>query len=174
MDLRGSPPWFGAVTVNSIFCTNRFPRSSQKFLFWGMVIFYGFEPFFVPKGTHWPKMDPRGSPPWFGAITVNSIFCPNRWVKNSNFGAWQFFTVLTHFLAPIAPHWPQDGPQGFPNVIWRHNRKFDFLPKSDCGVVKNSNFGAWQFFTVLTNFGPNGNPLAPRWTLGVSYCDLAP
>ena len=51
MDPRGSPPWIGAITVNSIFCPNRWPRSSQKFEFWGMVIFYGFDPFFGPNGT---------------------------------------------------------------------------------------------------------------------------
>ena len=40
------------------------------------------------------------------------------------------FDGLTHFIAPMGPHWPQDGPLGVPTVIWRHNRKFDFLPKS--------------------------------------------
>ena len=59
MDPRGSPPWFGAITVNSIFCPNRWPRSSQKFEFWGMVIFYGFDPFFVPNGT---PLAPRWTP----------------------------------------------------------------------------------------------------------------
>ena len=80
----GIATWFGAITVNSIFCPNRCPRSSQKFEFWDMVIFYGFDPFFLPK---WdpigPKMDPRGSPSWFGAKTINSIFCPNRRPRSS-------------------------------------------------------------------------------------------
>ena len=51
MDPRGSPPWFGTITVNSIFCPNRWPRSSEKFEYWGMVIFNGFDPFFGPNGT---------------------------------------------------------------------------------------------------------------------------
>ena len=46
-----SPPWFGAITVNSIFFPIRWPRSSQKFEFLGMVIFYGFDIFFDPNGT---------------------------------------------------------------------------------------------------------------------------
>ena len=54
------------------------------------------------------------------------------------------FTVLTHFLDPMGPNWPQDGLYGVPTVIWRHNRNFHFLQKIyDRQVIENSNFGAW-------------------------------
>ena len=63
-----------------------------KFEFWGMVIFYGFDPFFGPNGT------------------------------------------------PLAQRWAL----GVPAVIWRNNRNFHFLRKTDdLGVIENSNFGAW-------------------------------
>ena len=134
MDPKGSPPWFGAITINSICCPNRWPRGSQKFEFWGMVIIYGSDPFFCPNRTPLAPRCTLGGPhrdlakkPWmrfFAQIDHRGV------VKNSNLGAWQFFTVLTHFFVPMGPHWPQDGPQGFPTVIWRHNREFDFLPRS--------------------------------------------
>ena len=53
-------------------------QGSRKFEFWGIVIFYGFDP----------------------------------------------------FLDPTGPHWPQDGPYGVHTVIWRHNLKVEFGPKS--------------------------------------------
>ena len=112
---RASPPWFGAITVNSIFCSNRWLRSSQKFEFWGMVIFDDFDPFFWPQ---WdpigPRMYPRGSPPWFGAITVNSIFCPNRWTRNSQkfeFSGMVFFYGFDPFFWPL---WDPISPKMYP------------------------------------------------------------
>ena len=132
---RGSPPWFGAITVNSIFCpnrwpwsrwilghgnflrrssspknSNRWPRSSQKFL------------------GHGPQLAPiRGSPPWFGAITVNSIFCPNCFDPFFFLPQWD----------PIGPKmYPRGSPLWFgaitvnsifcPNRIWGHGF-FTFL-----------------------------------------------
>ena len=51
-------------------------KINSKIRILGHGDFYGFDHFFFtqcdPIG---PKMDPRGSPPWFGAITVSSIFC---------------------------------------------------------------------------------------------------
>ena len=124
MDPRGSPPWFGALTINSICCPNRWPRGSQKFEFWGMVIIYGSDPFFLPQSDPiGPKMYPRGSPPWFGEKTVNAIFFPNRWPRSS--------------------------------------QKFEFR-------------GMGIFYGFDPFFRPNGTPLAPRWTPGVPHRDLAP
>ena len=78
-------------------------------------------------------MDPRRSPPWFCAVGVTSIFLrkidDRGVVENSNFWVWFFFTVLTHFVNPVGPHWPQDGPWGVPTMIWRHNRNFHFFLK---------------------------------------------
>ena len=31
----------------------------EKFEFWGMVIFYGFDPFLDPMGTYWPQDGPK-------------------------------------------------------------------------------------------------------------------
>ena len=124
MDPKGSPQWFGTITVNSIFCPNRWPRSSQKLEFWGMVIFTALNHFFLPQwdpiGT---KMDHRGSLPWFGAVTVNSMFCPNRWPRSS--------------------------------------KKFEF-----CGMV--------IFYGFDPFFCSNGTPSAPRCILGGPHRDLAP
>ena len=116
MDPRVSPPWFGTLTVKSNFGQNRSPRCSRKFEFWGMVIFYGFDPFFL---TQWdpigPNMDPRVSPPWFGAITLNSNFGRNRWARGSRkfefLGHGNFFDPF--FLpngTPLAPRWTLGGP----------------------------------------------------------------
>ena len=84
MNPRRSPPWFGAISVRSDFGRNVWSRDSRKFEFRGMVFFYGFHPLFW---TQWdpigPKMDPRGSPPWFGAINVRSDFGWNRWPPGS-------------------------------------------------------------------------------------------
>ena len=123
MDPRGSPPWFGAITVKSNLGQNWWARGSRKFEFWGMVIFYGFDPFLYPMGPIGPKMDTRGSPQWFGAITVKLYFGWNRWPRGS--------------------------------------RKFEF-------------WGMVIFYGFDPFFGPNGTPLAPRWTLGGPHRDLAP
>ena len=134
MDPKGSPPWFGAITVKSNLGQNRWARGSGKLEFWGMVIFYGFDPLFYPMGPHWPQDGHTwGSPPWFGAITLKSNFGRNRWPR----GSWKFefwgmviFYGFDPFLYPMGPHWPQDGHQGVPTVIWRHNRKVLFWLKS--------------------------------------------
>ena len=61
----------------------------------------------------------------------------------------------------MGPHWPQDGLYGVATVIWHHNRNFHFLQKiDDRGVIENSNFGPWYFFTVLTHFL---DPMGPHW-----------
>ena len=65
------------------------------------------------------------------------------------------FYVLTHFLDPMGPHWPQDGPFNF-----HFFRKID-----DRGIVKKF-WGMVIFYGFDPFFGPNGTPLAPRWTLG--------
>ena len=143
----GSPPWFGAITVKSNFGRNRWRRGSRKFEFLGMDIFYGFDPFFF---TQWdpigPKMDPRGSPPWFVAITVKSNLGQNRWARGSRkfeFWGMVIFYVFDPFFYQMGPHWPQDGPWGSPP--W-----FGAIPSSQIlaeiderGVVENSNYGAW-------------------------------
>ena len=58
MDPRGSPQWFGALTVRSNFGLNQWARGSRKFEFWGMVIVYGFHPIFGSNGT---PLAPRGT-----------------------------------------------------------------------------------------------------------------
>ena len=75
----------------------------------------------------------------------------------------------------MGPHWLQDGLYGVPTVMWRHNRNFHFFGKID--VRGNRKFEFWGMvisFTFDPCFGPNGTPLAPRWTLGFPHCDLAP
>ena len=229
MDPRGSPPWFGTITVKSNFGQNRWPRGSLIMEFEGMVIFYGFDPFFGPNGTplakkwtlgglhrdftvksnfgrnrwprgsriieflghgnflrfwpiHWTqwdpighKVDPRWSTPWFCAITVKSNFGRNRWPRGSRkfeFGGMVIFYGGDQFLDPIGhkvyPRW---------SAPWF------------CGITVKSNFGQnrWPrgsrkvefggmviFYGGDPIFGPNGIPLAPRWTLGSPHCDLAP
>ena len=235
MDPRGSPPWFGAITVRWDFSRNRWPRGCRKFEFWGMVNCYGFAPIFW---TQWdpigPKMDPMESPPWFGAITVMSDFGRNRWPRGCRkFEFWGMvvFYDFDPFFGPngtpLAPIWPL----GVPTVIWRHNRKVGFWPKSmTAGLSKIRILGHCKFlrfwpifwtqwdpigpnmalkgsppwFGAITLrsdfrwnrwprgsrkfefwgmvifygfdpfFGPNGTPLAPRWTLGGPHRDLAP
>ena len=167
MDPRGSPPWFGAITINSIFCPNRWPRSSEKFEFWGMVVIYGFDPFFL---TQWdpigPKMDPRGSPPWIGAITVNSIFCPNRCpnrgvVKIRILGHGNFLRFWPIFWPQWDPIGPKMDPRGSPPwfgaitinsifcpIRWpRSSKKFEFLGHG-------SYLRFWPIFF---------NPMGPHW-----------
>ena len=179
MDPRGSPPWFGAITVNSMFCSNRWPRSSQKFEFCGMVIFYGLTHFLAPTGPIGTKMDPRGSPPWFGAITVNSIFCPNRWPRSSQKFEFWGMVIFYGFDLFFLPQWDPNGtkmdPRGSPPWFgaitvnskfcpyrWLLNsKKFEF-----CGMV--------IFYGFDPFFCSNGTPSAPRCTLGGPHRDLAP
>ena len=117
MDPRESPPWFGAITVMSDFGRNRWPRGCRKFEFWGMVIFYGFDPFFWPNGTPLAPIWPLGVPPWFGAITLRWDFGLNRWPR----GSWKFeFWGMVIFYGfdpifepngtPLAPRWTLGGP----------------------------------------------------------------
>ena len=113
MDPRGSPLWFGAITVRSNFGRNRWPRGSRKFEFWGMVIFYSFWPMFWPQWNPiGPKIDPRGSPPWFLELTVKSNFGRNRWPRGSRkfvFWGMVIFYGFDQFFGPIgtplAPRW---------------------------------------------------------------------
>ena len=72
----------------------------------------------------------------------------------------------------MGPHWPQDGPWGVPTVIWRNNRNFDFLRKIDS--QKFEFWGMVIFYGFDPFFGPNGTPLALRWTLRGPHRDLAP
>ena len=51
MDPRGSPPWFGAITIIRFFAQIDDGGVVKKFEFWGMAIFDGFDPFFGPNGT---------------------------------------------------------------------------------------------------------------------------
>ena len=176
MDPRGSPPWFGAITVRSNFGRNRWPRGSRKFEFLGMVIFYGFDPFFCPIGH---KIDPRGSPLWFGAITVISNFGRNRWPRGSRKFEFWGMVIFLWFWPIFWPQWnpigpkmdPRGSPPWFGVITVRSNfsrnrsrggsRKFEL-----CGMV---NFYGFDPF-----FGPNGTPLASRWTLGGPHRELAP
>ena len=95
-----------------------------------MVIFYGFDPFFW---TQWdpidPKMDPRGSPPWFAAVTVTSIFLEKSmtagWSKIRIFGMVNFHG-FDPFFGPNVPHSTQDEPYEVTTLIWRYNRNFHF------------------------------------------------
>ena len=70
--------------------------------------------------------------------------------------------------APLTPRWTL----GVPTVIWRNNRNFDFLRKIDS--QKFEFMGMVIFYGFDQIFGPNGTPLAPRWTLGGPHRDLAP
>ena len=142
-----------------------------------MIIFYGFDPFFYPMGPHWPQDGPKGFPTVIWRHKRNFHFLQKiddrGVVENSNFGAWSFLTVLTHFLDPMVPHWPQGGLYGVPTVIWRQNLNFQFFRKTD----GNRKFEFWDmliFYGFDTFVGPNGTPLAPRWTLGGPHRDLAP
>ena len=118
MDPRWSPPWFGTITIWSNFGRNRWPRGNRKIQFWGMVIFIGFWPNFLPQ---WdpigPNMDPRSSLPWFGAITVRSNFGLNRWQRDSRkfeFWSMAIFCGFDPFFSsngtPLAPRWTLAGP----------------------------------------------------------------
>ena len=79
-----------------------------------MVIFYGFDPFFTQWDPIGPKMHPRVSPPWFGAITVTSIFF--RKIDDRKFefcGIVIFYRFDPFFLpngAPLALRWTLGGP----------------------------------------------------------------
>ena len=172
VDPRWSTSWFCAITVKSNFGRNRWPRGSRIIEFEGMVIFYGFDPFFGPNGH---KVDPRWSTPWFCAITVKSNFGRNRWPRGSRkfeFGGMVIFYGGDQFLDPIGhkvvPRWsapwfcPITVKSNFGRNRWpRGSRKVEFG-----GMV--------IFYGGDPIFGPNGIPLAPRWTLGSPHCDLAP
>ena len=175
MDPRGSSQWFGAITLRSDFGRNRWPRGSRKFEFGGTVIFYGFDPFFLPNGT---KMDPRGSPSWFGPINVRSDFGRNRWLRGSrNFEFWGmviFYGFDPFFFTEWDPIGPKMDPRGSPpwfcaitaRSVFGRNRWPRGSPK----------FEFWSmviFYSFDPYFGPNGTPMAPRWTLGGPHRDLA-
>ena len=110
MDPRESPPWFGAITVRSNFGRNRWPRGSRKFEFWGMVIFYGFDRFFLPNGT------------------------------------------------PLDPRWTLEVP-----VIWRHKRKAQILAEiDDRGEVEIRILGHGNFLRFWPIFWPQWDPIGPK------------
>ena len=173
MDPRGSPPWFGAITVRSDFGRNRWPRGSRKFEFWGMVNCYGLAPIFW---TQWdpigPKMDPRGSPPWFGAITVRSDFGRNRWPRGSR--KFEFWGMVNCYgLAPIFwTQWdpigpkmdPRESPPWFGAITVMSDFGRNRWPR---GCRKFEFWGMVIFYGFDPFFGPNGTPLAPIWPLGV-------
>ena len=174
MDPRGSPPWFGAITVKSNFGRNRWPRGSRKFEFLGMVIFEGFDPFFYPVWPIGPKMDPMASPPWFGTITVKSNFGRNRWPRgNRKFEFWGMVIIygFDPFFGrkedPIGPRMdPKGSPRWFRAITVKSNfgrnrwqrgsRKFEFW-----GMVIFYGFDPF-FFTQLDPIGlkmePRGSP----------------
>ena len=70
-------------------------------------------------GPHWPQDEPYGIPTVIWRHNGNFSFLRKiddqkfEWPRGSqNFEFWGMviFTVLTHFLDPMGPHWPQDGP----------------------------------------------------------------
>ena len=90
-------PW-GVPTV--IWRNNRnfdFLRKidSQKFEFWGMVTFYGFDPFFLPNGTPLAPRCSRGS----AKVRISGmvIFCG-------------FDPFLLPNGTPLTPRWTLGGP----------------------------------------------------------------
>ena len=107
MDPRGSPPWFGTITVKSNFGRNRWPRGSRINEFEGMVIFYGFDPFFGPNGTPLAKKWTLGG--LHRDFTVKSNFGRNRWPRGS-----RIIEFLGHgnFLRFWPIHWTQWDPIG--------------------------------------------------------------
>ena len=75
MDPRGPPLWFVAITVTSIFLEKSMIAGKSKIRILEHVNFLPFWTiFFIQWDPIDPKMDPRGSPPWFIAITVTSIY----------------------------------------------------------------------------------------------------
>ena len=140
-----APNWFLGVPIMiwrhnrnfHFFAKNWWPRCSRKFELWGMVVFYGFEPFFYPMGPHWPQDGPKVVP----------HRQENRWPRSSRkFGFWGtvIFTVLALFWNQWDPIGPKMDPRGSPawfgaiTVNSIYFRKID-----DRGLVENSNFGAW-------------------------------
>ena len=179
MDPRGSPPWFGAITVKSNFGRNRWPRCSRKFEFCCMVIFLRFWPIFWPQ---WdpidPKMDPRVSPQWFGAITLNSNFGWNRWARCSRkfefLGHGNYLRFRSIFFTQWDPIGPKMDPRGSPQWLGVINVKLNFgrngWPR---GSQKFEFWGMVIFCGFDQFFGPNETPLALRWTLGGPHRDMA-
>ena len=64
---------------------------NRKFEFWDMVIFYGFDTFFGPNGTHWPQDGLYGVPTVIWRHNLNFHFLRKNddrgEIDNSNFGA---------------------------------------------------------------------------------------
>ena len=132
-----------------------------------MVIIYSFDLFFWTMGPHWPKMDPRGSQPWFGAITVTSIFYEKSmtagWSNIRILGHGNFLRLWSIFWTQWDPIGPKMDPRGSPpwfGAITVTSIFFEFL-----GMV--------IFYGFDPFFGPNGTPLAPRWTLGGHHRNLS-
>ena len=171
MDPRGSPPWFGAITVRSNFGRNRWPWGSRKFEFWGMVIFYGFDPFFSQWDPIGPKMDPRGSPSWFGAIIVRSNFGRNRWARGSRkiriLGQSNFLRFWPIFWPQWDPIGPKMDPTGSPPWIGAITLRSNFgRNRWPRGSRKFEFWGIVIFYGFDPFLGPNGTPLATRWARG--------
>ena len=101
-------------------------------------------------------MDPRGSPPWFGAKSVRSNF---GWSRKFEFWGMVIFYGFDQFFPQCDPHWPQDGLLGIPTVIWRHNRQVKFWPKS---MTKIRILGHGDFFCFWPIFWPQWDPIGHK------------
>ena len=142
---------------------NLWPRDSRKFEFWGMVIFYGFDPFFTQCDPIGPQDRPHGVP------TV-------IWHHNRNFHFLQKIRILGHgnFSRFWPIFWTQWDPIG-PKIDHRVSPPWFvaitvtsiFWEKWKIRILGHGNFYAFDPF-----FGPNGTPLAQRWTLGGPHGDL--
>ena len=167
VDLRWSTPWFWATTVKSNFGRNRWPRGSRIIEFEGMVIFYGFDPFFGPNGT------PLATRWTLGGLhrdfTVKSNFSRNRWPRDS-----RIIEFLGHgnFLRFWPIHWTQWDPIG-------HKVDPRWSTSWFCAITVKSNFGRnrWPrgsriiefegmviFYGFDPFFGPNEHKVDPRWS----------
>ena len=116
-------------------------------------------------GPHWPQDGLYGVPTvtWRHNHNFHFFFKidDRGLIDNLHFGAWYFFTVLTHFFYPMGPHWPQDGPYGVPTVVWRHNRNFQFFWKNRWPRgYRKFKFSGMVIFKVLTHFF---YPMGPHW-----------
>ena len=142
-----------------------------------MVNFYSFDPFFW---TQWdpigPKMDPRVTPPWFGAITVTSICC-----KKSMFWVWWFLRFWPIFGTQWNPIGPKIDPKGSPpwfgavtaTSIFAKNRwprvcrKFQFW-----GMVNFYSFDPF-FWTQWDSIGPKMDPrVTPPWFRAITVTSI--